>query len=768
MSGLYRRALEIASRRPQLRVLKPHELHDGTEGDDGISAEERAEITERINAVVAANRIRAEGVDRTIRPRRRGGVFVLLVNLIAAVLITVGILIVVRLFESQEAELVAERRSIASVEGELMQALQEEADAQLSAKDSEIADIQTRLSEVSAERRRLVEETENIIAAREAQLRAELAERLELERAQLQSEGLSAAEIETRLQEVEAQQEAQLADSLAVARSEAEARLAEQEAQFAAEAAAYRSQLDQAAAERQALEERYAAEARALNDRLEAESEQLEAERRALSEELDREVARIRGDLQTRIEELDAERDQTLARVAALEAERAEDRAAREALAELYETVEARIAVEDYEGARVTLSTIRRRVAGGDLSEVPAIAARRDTEVFLVDALDDLLDLQIAESSVERQAMVATAALVRSAADLVRQGDARLAAGSTQEASRLYRSALEEMPPAADALARLDQIAARAREVEAQEVAVAIETAAEAARAGDYQQAANRYRELMSLLIPDNAGVVSTILDVGYQLRAAVDRVAEAEAREAAQARISQLEAGIAALQDRIADLEQDVEARDRTIENQLQAVAAGERGIDERDRVISGLRSQVEGLEAEVADLQGRLNDTEAALTVAIRRGDESATALGAMEDEHRRLSSVIAEYRSRYGAAGGEDGEAGIEARSTTELLETKLLLLRVLSSAPVRSEYPSLYSETQDYLDALVAEEREAAEMEVLTSMNRVLDSILAAEGTPDIESGDVSATGAGAAARRLFDEFLGKLERLVTLP
>ena len=870
MSGLYKRALDFVARHPHLRVLKPEELE---EEDDGISEDERAQISAQIQAVVSQNKLRLDDQTLELKPRKRGWVFVLFVNLIAAAVIAAGIYLALRLFESQEQELVSERRVITSVEGELLDALQAEAEAQLSAKDQEIQGIEGRLAQVTAEREQLQEQTDEIIASREAELREQFEAALEAERERLEAAGLSAAEIDAQVAELEAQQTAQLEAELEAVRAEAEAEIAAQEAEFEAEIAAFQAELDAAAAERATLEEEFAAEAEALNAQLAEETARLESERASLIAEFDAEVAQIRADFQRRLQEAQAatqtavetqeaalaERDATLAEleatqnelstteaaladteaalagargdltealararqaeadadaaraeaeeaVAAAEASRAEAReaqaraatqtraaeiaraeaeeagrtaeaavgradaaeaaalaavaqaeervlaaeeaaAAAEARAEelaeeaqaaqarvqtalaaaddaaaerdrlageladvesrfstlqgnfnaagaalsqaldQYDTVLSRIEAGDLESARVALSSIRRAVNEGAREAVPSLANRSELELLLVDSLDRLVTVEIAAAGSVEIDLVATANLVAEATSLLRQGQELEDAGEIGAATELYRAAVAQVPAAGAAFARIEALTRSAQAVDSQALSEAVAAANELYTQGNYRDAATAYQEVLNLLPNVDAATLDNILDTGYRLRSAVDRVAFVEAAAEAEAQIEELQAEISGLESEVSSLEQQVSTTQNRYVDIVQSI----------DRALARIRTD---------------QDTPA------------ATDTGA----------------------------------ETTELLATKLVLLRVLNSDEVREDYPDLYTETQVYLDALVEEERSLAERETLQQINSLVETI-GAGGEPSLPD--------DAADRRLVQTFLERLSSLLSV-
>jgi hypothetical protein len=68
--------------------------------------------------------------------------------------------------------------------------------------------------------------------------------------------------------------------------------------------------------------------------------------------------------------------------------------------------------------------------------------------------------------------------------------------------------------------------------------------------------------------------------------------------------------------------------------------------------------------------------------------------------------------------------------ELPTPLELLETKLVILRMVSSDAVEADFPDLYERLNSYLDDLVAQQRAEASEEMLTEVNRLLAEISSA--------------------------------------
>ena len=150
----------------------------------------------------------------------------LVLNVAAVLMIVGGVLLLMSLFNQQERDLVISSTQVPSAETQLLRALKEETEAQLSVKDREILRIEDRLRGMRADWEQLQQEGEVQIAAKLEQLRLEMAAELNSERERLQQQGLSQAQIDTQLQDLENRLTRESEQQLDSFRQETEAQLA--------------------------------------------------------------------------------------------------------------------------------------------------------------------------------------------------------------------------------------------------------------------------------------------------------------------------------------------------------------------------------------------------------------------------------------------------------------------------------------------------------------------------------------------------------------
>ncbi|HTX74281.1 MAG TPA: hypothetical protein VMC79_15725, partial [Rectinemataceae bacterium] len=116
-AGLLRRAAEIRAQREdtQFDIELPE-----ADSADGISAEDRREIFKAIEKLATGNRLSASVESAVLRPQRKGFVFPLVVNLVAAAL-TIGVLFGVSyLFRQRDRSVESGGAALSTAEGKLI------------------------------------------------------------------------------------------------------------------------------------------------------------------------------------------------------------------------------------------------------------------------------------------------------------------------------------------------------------------------------------------------------------------------------------------------------------------------------------------------------------------------------------------------------------------------------------------------------------------------------------------------------------------------
>ena len=185
-------------------------------------------------------------------------------------------------------------------------------------------------------------------------------------------------------------------------------------------------------------------------------------------------------------------------------------------------------------------------------------------------------------------------------------------------------------------------------------------------------------------------------------------------------------------------------------------------------ERIASELGDANTGLDKVTSDLALR-NAELAARDLEISR----LRLIEQAEEQKRLLGVYLSVVRERYANANVEtaaaDSATGVDP---VELLETKLIITRLLSSSAIRAEYPDIVDRMNTYFVALASSERESGEkvgrIDALTDVNTFIDVVMSdisvfdetdsTTVSPDMESGFDSSQSE-------FAEFLGKLEGMI---
>lgn len=757
VSGLYQRAIEYLQSQRRLRLVRPEENEDfqGT-------PEERAQIEAEIRRAVDENRINVGPDTFRIRPRKRGAGLPILVNVFALLLIVGGVYVLLQLFEAQEEDLVSRTGTVASAEGRLLSALREESAQALSRKDAEIAEIERRLADAQAEREQIRSDAETRLAEREAELRAEFEAALEAERARLAEENLTDAERTTRLAAFRAEREGELERDIAALEEEARADVAAQEAALASLVAEYEQTLGDARTEREALR----AELAEREAELEAQYEQRAAE---LSDER---AAAVRL-----LEELEAQQEQRQLIL--------------DQILGFYAGARASISEGDYQAAGASLDALRDYLESGPIGSIPDLQRRRQVELFLVDTLEQRLTTLAGSDDGDARSLVESAGLVAEVGELISQAEGSYGSGEVERARELYVAALSRIPAVRIGYDRLEEIEAEIEASQTERVAGLIEDGNVLYRDGEYDAAVERYGAALAALPAPSDELLARLLDAGYQLRAADsfaeladlrDELAVSEARlrgtretiATQQATLARSETTIAERDASIADLREQLRGvgellaaeRERVAQLEEAAAAAEAAASETASRAgpsedLANARDELAAARESQARLEEQLAETEAELASArasVRASEETvrttrelideleSRAAAAAEElaaneaeleesqaelallrERRREQEALADRIETYRRAFERDTEAPAGSAGSLELLETKLLILRIVGSDAVRADYPDLYDQLNAYLDALVAEQRSEAVEATLADLDGLLTRV-----------------------------------------
>ena len=738
MSGLLKRGSTYRKRLLVEDNVKPSDLLEAD--DSGISAEDRSEILAEIDRMTSDSRAGLSTDALTLsRATRRGFLFPLIVNLAMAVIVAGGLFGLYTYFQQEEQVRIEAQREGASAQAELIRRIQERAQAELEQKEQEIADIQQRLGDIEARRAALETNLEEQLARREAELRSELEAELAAERNRLQDEGVGEASIDERIAVLEAEGNARIEAELAELRAQGEAEQAE---------------LDETLAE--------------LQSEFRGELQQLEQERAQILDQARERETELRSEFEQQLSASQEQLTDAQTELSVLSDRREREQQAANQIVGYYDEIRGEIRGNDYEEALGTIEQLRSYLSEESVATLPAVAQRREAELFILSSLEQLVEEQRTTRATDTDALIAQSRTVQEATRLVNEGNAAFEAGNVEEAEALYNEALNLIPAVAEGhryfVSRQQEVIAdlRNQRIQRSEAAeAAISDAGASFAAADYGAALASYREAIALLPQDAAPAEEVISRIrasavaisdaqtteqqteaaaplfaaaeeardngNYQ--AAVDTYLQVAAQYPRSRQMVQLPGAVRStvaratgeLQDRIDTLQTDI----AEIENQNQEL---EEGPGERQEQLVSLRTRNAELQTRVEELRTQLEETaqelDAALSAAETRDaptaeeappeDTAPAVTPELAEEIEQLREVEEDYealrRSYLAYANRED--AILDSGTDAARLQTKLLFDSFLASRPVREALPGLRDRIKAYDRAFEEAGRETA--------------------------------------------------------
>lgn len=680
MSGLLAKARDFRRKRGLSAPVHP----DGGDGSQGISPEELEAINKKINEAASANRIDVNPDTFQLSSAKQGIGLPLAVNFLSLLVLAAGLAIMFYFFQQNESDIEQEIQTLNSTEGRLLQVLKEEAQANLAAKEAEIAEIQNRLQQVEDERNNLATTFEERLSAREQLLREDLESELEAERERLRAQGLNEVEIEERIAQIREQKEAELQQALAGFRTELETEREQAEAALAQIENEYSSELASADRAREELE----AEARAREEALQT---QLDAAREEQQQELD-EASRAVSEARNALEELNARRE--------------EETALSSQLNGFYSRIRNQIANENYSQAQNTITLLRDFLNSPAFLEAETLSQRRETELFLADSLSRLISSNQRRNA-ESSSLARTAELVGEIQAIYGQASQLQNQGEGEQALELYREAVNLIPEISRSYQALEQVDER-QDQAVLEQAVA---SSEELREESLDQAEEEYQAQLA------------------QLETRLNQQIEEQTNT------------IISLRGEIQSRQQTLAQRDQTIQNLRDELESANARIRRQSEELASLRSGVEDLEGarenldtEAEDLLAQIDSLQQEVTTLRNNEDaleRTRTRLGELEDQISQLQTQL-ENRENELAQTGQALRQAEAARDRAESArEDALAALRELQSqnaaaqtteegdSPEAGEDPRLQEQLEEYQTELARRDGEISDLEARLS-------------------------------------------------
>jgi chromosome segregation ATPase len=441
------------------------------DAESGISKEDQKDILQAIENVVTQNKIAATPEDFVVKAAKRGILFPSLVIAAAALALVVGGAAFYFLFQKGETQITRGTLGTITAEGQLIQAVRQEANARLQEKNQEITSIQGRLADIDKQRQDLQSNMDTKVNQKEEELRAQMASALATEKSRLEAEGLSRQAVALRMTELEKQRSGQLEQQLE----------------------AYRKQAN---VERALAEKNLAT----LQQNYEANLAQANTEKQQVTAEAQKREADLRGQFSQKTQTLESAKARAEQQLAAMSAQRDKEDLVTGQLTGLYGVVSEDITQHEYDKALDGLKSLRDFVNRTDITALPTIAKRHDFDIFVIDTLTSYVQGEIDKEKIDTATLLQAANQFTILRQQVADAQTLLKAGKTADAEKAYAAALNLIPEVATSYA---YFVGRDKEAEAAKEAhlvQALDNAENAYVAGNFAAAANFYSEAFSFM----------------------------------------------------------------------------------------------------------------------------------------------------------------------------------------------------------------------------------------------------------------------------
>ncbi|MBN1686487.1 MAG: hypothetical protein JW852_07515 [Spirochaetales bacterium] len=734
MSGLYNKALHYLDAQRQLRLVRPEEMAGEEQLD--VSADDREKILSQIDEIVDKNRIVVKPDTFHFHPKKKGGVLPFVFNFAALLVIAAGTYLLFDYFDKSEELIVTSQAGIQSAEGKLLAALKEESEQRLSEQEKAITAIQNRLEQMNNERQRLEANVEAQIRQREAELEASMMRELEAERARLKGEGLSESDIEERIANFEAEQQAAFEERLGAVRAEAQREIEKQ-----------RETLNRLTSE-------YEGALSAAQD-----------EKSALQTEMTRQEAALLADFEQEKSVLESEKLDALQELASIRSQQEREQLVLDQILSFYTAVQTRLVASDLDGGLASLNELQAYLNRSDVISLAGVGKRRGVELFLIGSLKSLIEEQREAANPDTQSLIKSAQMLAAATDLIEQGNDRYLNADYARAKDLYISALTGIPAINTGYRRLIDMEEDMANEQAARIAAVTERADAAYFEGNYSRAISLYGEALDLMSPVNIDtdmLAKRLAGAGFQINRAGDLSTIRELQERVERQSAELEM-LTALR---AELNAELEA----LESEVAAGKVQLGRIPALQGEVADLSSRLQAESTLTSEQQDRIAFLNSEIDRLTARTEENARELltlrtfkSGAENDRLARSALIEELGSVKDGylSSAATGSQNVTPLSVLELLEMKLVLRRVVSSEPIKSEYPDFYDSIERYVESLLQEREAEARLSTLTSLNRLLDTVLS-EGQSSTVEPQVPFQTTGER-----DMFLGLMDRLMKL-
>ncbi|MEM5947196.1 hypothetical protein WKV44_01440 [Spirochaetia bacterium 38H-sp] len=720
-------------------------------GKNTLTSQEEKEIAEEIEHIVEKNKIHVDENTFKIHAQKKGSLLPFLINLFAVIAI-VSSFFVFRYLSAREQERIASGSTeLAAVEAKLIQEIQRQAQEKLKEKEAEISTIQQKLSELAKQQEELEASMQDKIKQKEEELKGQLELVLAEERKKLEAQGASEETIREQLAIIEQQKNQELASQIDEFKRQAE----EEKKQLALTIdnlkKDYQSSLDKLIAERKALEEEAKQKEEKLRKEYEEKTQSLLAQQQATSEEL----------------------QSARARLASLGEQQQRSQLVEDRIMGLYSDIKKSLEQKDYDTAQQKLVSLQDFLNSNEMISLDSLKERRQIDLFVTDTLEQMIELQKQQTSLDTASLVAQAnllarirATVSSAQEAIRQGDA-------ESATKLYTEAIKLIPQIKESHAYLVSLLENAQTRQSKAVLAALDEADTAYKNKETEKALDAYKKALSYLPVDKTRyerIAENLVAIGEtknrQIQDAAEKTTIVRQKELAQQLMTAAEKLMS-------------QARyQEAIEQYAKALADYPDGIDTA-KAISGIRNSITAYnkqtEKTVADYIAAQKKLQQELDTIKKELEESNKENSKLAERIKELQAVNAEADT-YAQ---ENTKIKEENSKLTE--ERKQLQEKIAAMEQDNKKLTDRISELEKQLanaknktaPALSQEEKDALQEQIdtlnkkLESYERLKDSYISYARKEDQLISQYGETGLSQ-AKVYLDSFLSSPEAKASFP
>jgi chromosome segregation ATPase len=192
----------------------------------------------------------------------------------------------------------------------------------------------------------------------------------------------------------------------------------------------------------------------------------------------------------------------------------------------------------------------------------------------------------------------------------------------------------------------------------------------------------------------------------------------------------------------------------------------------EDSSAALNRLQAELDRTRASLSQQTRELNQLRSTLDQRTRELSQARSTIGqqsrqisgyeASQREIAALRQEVSTLRRRYNSLSSSGASARVSQAKVLELVDTKLQVREVLSSEPVKSQYPELYDAMEDYFETYGKVQLQSGQEVALQDANAVLDDLLGS-GSADLSA--MKKSYAASADGDPFARFLQKLEALL---